>query len=240
MSIIQIDIESYYGGKEASGVPQAIINQIPPHQIYIEPFLGRGTIMRHKKKAPQYNIGCDLNRDLVTKWQYSKKPDDFIIHCKDGISLLEDLCSNTIFTDAGSQVYVYCDPPYLIETRQTARKVYKHEFTKEDHIRLLSVIVNLPFNVSISCYDNELYQRALHGWRSITFPSQTRRGTAIETLYMNYPAPEALHDYRYLGEDYRERERIRQKIKRHVEGLKRLPQYERQAIIEAITIEIKN
>ena len=233
--MISINIDSYYGGKEASGVPQAIINQIPPHQIYIEPFLGRGTIMRYKKPAPLHNIGSDLNRDLVTKWQYSNTPDNFIIHCQDGISLLEHLCSNTIFIDVGSQVFVYLDPPYLIETRQTPRKVYKHEFSREDHIRLLNIAIKLPFTVAISCYDNSLYQEHLKEWRKITFPSQTRKGTAMETLYMNYPEPCALHDYTYLGKDYRERERIRQKIKRHIEGLKRLPLYECQAIIEAIT-----
>lgn len=35
---------SYFGGKAQDGVYQTIINQIPPHQIYIEPFLGGGAI----------------------------------------------------------------------------------------------------------------------------------------------------------------------------------------------------
>ena len=30
-----------------------------------------------------------------------------------------------------------------------------------------------------------------------------------EYLWCNYPAPMALHDYRYLGKDFRERERIK-------------------------------
>lgn len=33
---------TYKGGKAGAGVYQQIINQIPPHDVYIEPFLGGG------------------------------------------------------------------------------------------------------------------------------------------------------------------------------------------------------
>jgi hypothetical protein len=88
--------------------------------------------------------------------------------------------------------------------------------------------------VALSSYNNSLYSEALEGWRKIEFKSQTRHGSATEVLFMNYPEPEALHDYSYLGNDYRERERIRRKILRHVDGLKRLPTHERQAILNAL------
>lgn len=233
-------IDSYYGGKAGSGVYQTIINHIPPHRIYCEPFLGAGAIMRFKKPAPDYNIGFDLNRELVFKWQRATHPAGlpFIVHNQCAFQFLEDISSNAIFTDIGHGVFIFLDPPYLLETRKTPRKTYKHEFTREDHIRLLKLAVTLPFNIALSCYDNELYMSMLPGWRKIHFQAQTRRGTATETLYMNYPEPEALHDYTYLGTDFRERERIRKKIQRHVEGLKRLPVYERSAIIEAITTKI--
>ena len=40
----------------------------------------------------------------------------------------------------------------------------------------------------------------------------TRGGRlATEWVWMNYPEPIALHDYRYLGEDFREREPIKRK-----------------------------
>jgi site-specific DNA-adenine methylase len=42
---------TYPGGKNGSGVYQQIINQIPPHEIYVEPFLGGGAILRMKKPA---------------------------------------------------------------------------------------------------------------------------------------------------------------------------------------------
>ena len=52
--------ENYLGAKGGSGVYQTIINLMPPHKVYVEAFLGTGTIM--KKKAPaEFNIGIDKN-----------------------------------------------------------------------------------------------------------------------------------------------------------------------------------
>lgn len=230
--------KTYNGGKEASGVYQTIINYITPHQIYIEPFLGRGTILRLKKPAPQYNIGCELDKELWLKWLDYKREQKLyhiITHNMCGISFLRHIRDNSIFTDLGRHVYIYCDPPYLMETRSTQRKLYVHEFTREKHIDLLTLVKELPFNISISCYDNSLYQEHLKGWNKIQFKAQTRRGTATETLYFNYPQPKELHDYSFLGKDFRDRYRIHQKIERHVNGLKRLPELERNAIIHAIS-----
>ena len=43
---------TYPGGKNGAGVYQAIICQIPPHQVYVEPFLGSGAVMRLKDAEP--------------------------------------------------------------------------------------------------------------------------------------------------------------------------------------------
>ncbi len=51
---------------------------------------------------------------------------------------------------------------------------------------------------------------------------------------MNYPQPEELHDYRYLGEDFVDRQRIHRKIQRHVDKLLGLPVLERNAILAAL------
>jgi hypothetical protein len=50
---------SYPGGKAGDGVYQRLINLMPPHRVYIEPFLGGGAIMRLKRPA-ELNIGVDL------------------------------------------------------------------------------------------------------------------------------------------------------------------------------------
>lgn len=40
-------MDNYLGGKNGSGVYQAIINLLPPHDTYIEGFLGTGAEWPH-------------------------------------------------------------------------------------------------------------------------------------------------------------------------------------------------
>jgi hypothetical protein len=42
---------TYPGGKNGTGTFQKIINQMPPHDVYIEAFLGSGAVMRLKRPA---------------------------------------------------------------------------------------------------------------------------------------------------------------------------------------------
>src|SRR4029077_20992344 len=46
------DLTTYNGGKNGNGTYQQIINLIPPHKIYIEPFVGSGGIYKRKLLAP--------------------------------------------------------------------------------------------------------------------------------------------------------------------------------------------
>ena len=57
---------------------------------------------------------------------------------------------------------------------------------------------------------------------------------ATEYVWMNYPAPIALHDYTFLGDNFRERERIKRKKQRWVSRLSNMPRLERQALLSAI------
>ena len=115
--------------------------------------------------------------------------------------------------------------------------MYKHEMTDDQHLDLLKTLLKLKCNVLISTYDNAIYGGMLSEWKKVEFTSVTRRGRATEVLYMNFQEPVQLHDYNFLGQDYRERERIRKKIKRHVTGLRRLPELEKKAILRAILHE---
>jgi hypothetical protein len=53
----------YAGGKNGAGVYQTIINLMPPHDVYIEPFLGGGAIMRQKRPAVRFRWA---QNDLVS------------------------------------------------------------------------------------------------------------------------------------------------------------------------------
>lgn len=51
---------------------------------------------------------------------------------------------------------------------------------------------------------------------------------------MNYPRPVRLHEYTYLGDGFRERERIKRKAARWAARLRGMSPLERQAILAAL------
>jgi site-specific DNA-adenine methylase len=59
---------NYPGGKNGAGVYQQLINLMPPHHTYIEPFLGSGAILRLKRPA-QASIGIDADADGVDRYR---------------------------------------------------------------------------------------------------------------------------------------------------------------------------
>jgi site-specific DNA-adenine methylase len=221
---------TYPGGKNGAGVYQQIINQIPPHRVYIEPFLGGGAVMMHKKPAI-VNIGIDSDAAVVQHWRVFDQhtPPGVIINCDDAISFLKD------YVWQGDE-FVYCDPPYLFETRSGKGKIYTNEFGDiGQHIKLLTLLLSLPCPIAISGYWSSLYAEILATWRTISYQTRTRGGSVVrEYLWMNYTRPLELHDYRYLGDNFRERERIKRIKTRWLARLDRMDDLERYALILTI------
>ncbi len=89
--------------------------------------------------------------------------------------------------------------------------------------------------VIISGYWTSLYAKMLAAWNHSTFQTTNRAGNLTEEhLWFNYPHPVELHDYRYLGTNFRERERIKRKKARWVAKLSKMAILERQAIMGAL------
>ncbi|HLL73003.1 MAG TPA: DNA adenine methylase [Pyrinomonadaceae bacterium] len=229
---------TYAGGK--GNVYHQIINLMPPHDVYIEPFMGGASIMRMKRPAA-HSIGVDRDGRAVEAFKLLAAPnlasgagngtpslETAMVEHGDGIEFLRR------YDWRGGEL-VYCDPPYLMETRSSKRRIYACEMSVREHRRLLDVIRRLPCMVIISGYDSELYRGALAGWNTHSFNAVTRSGrVAREFVWYNYPPPFELHDYRYLGENFRERARINKKKKRWRAKLANLPPLERHAIFSAI------
>lgn len=107
--------------------------------------------------------------------------------------------------------------------------------TDADHVDLLNVLRGLKCRVMISGYWSDLYAGELSGWSTSTFQTTVRSGaTAEEWVWFNYPVPVELHDYRFLGGGFRDRERIKRKVKRWRDRLARMPVLERQALLRAM------
>lgn len=289
----------YPGGKGAAGVHQLIINHIPPHKLFVEPFLGAGNIMLRKRPAVR-DVGVDVSGDTISAAlrRFALRPScQFFV--ADAIGVLESLSAQLAtaavvasFSDprgsslpatmamaatsddsfrnvtanlmaqacatgngggimptgmAAGDVVVYCDPPYLMSTRKSGRRLYAIEPSIDTragaigdeawHRRLLDVLNSLPCYVLLSGYWSELYDTWLRPpkWRHCSYKVRTRGGqTVTEYLWCNFPEPMELHDYSYLGINRRERERIKRKKQRFAHKLLRMPTLERYAVLSAI------
>lgn len=253
----------YPGGKSAAGAYQTIINLMPPHTWYIEPFLGGGAIWALKRPAA-YNLAGDLDAAVVERWRVkaqeltagsggvagtTAKPDGTApfslpftvfqfpmgawsrIAWGDGVTMINWAAASIPRT---TPTVIYCDPPYLMETR-SGRRLYKHEMSPNDHEVLLWAILKSPHRVILSGYLSDLYTQMLKGWNTITYQAMTRGGKpATEYLWFNFEPPKELHDWRFLGKDYRERERIKKKRNRWAARLSKMDELERGAILGAL------
>ncbi|WP_262695191.1 DNA adenine methylase [Kordiimonas aquimaris] len=218
---------SYPGGKNGMGVYQTIINNQPPHDTYIECFVGGGAILKRKRPAGS-NIVIDSDAAAIVALKENLiKRDDIRYLIGDGVQFLRE------FNFTGREL-VYADPPYPFDTRSCQRDLYKQEWSDSDHEAFLTLVRRLPCMVMVSSYENALYGDMLHDWHCVTFTGCTRGGPRTECLWFNFPPPTALHDYQYLGDGFRERERIKRKALRWKAKLANMEELERKAVLSAL------
>ena len=222
---------NYDGGKNGEGVYQAIINQMPPHTVYIEAFTGSGAVIRRKRPAA-VNIALEIDPITIA----AVKP-----ILSTGSRVVETDCVNwlrsqfQLHVPAGEVALVYADPPYLMETRSCQRPLYRHEFsTEQEHREFLTLAKTIPALWMISGYPSKLYEEMLSDWRVVTFQSPTRRGMRTEYLWCNFPDPVELHDYSFLGSNNTDRQRIKRKKERWKTRLSKMSSLERMAVLSAI------
>lgn len=78
----------------------------------------------------------------------------------------------------------YVDPPYLHSTRGSNTR-YNHEYTNEDHERLLDYLLTVRGKVVLSGYENSMYESKLVGWRKEKLGVTTTQNTArVEILWI--------------------------------------------------------
>lgn len=210
----------YPGGKGKTY--QQIINLLPPHKTYIEAYLGGGAVLRNKKPAHR-SVAIDRDPKVIEYWRRCHPTFASYIE-KDALEFL----ATTQFT--GDEV-IYCDPPYLPCTRRRCR-VYRYDYNTHDHEALLEVVRHLPCRVIVSGYPSELYDSQLHNWSSVTFPAKSHYGVRTEKIWFNFDPPKRLHDARYIGSNYRERQTHRRRIDRLQRRICSLSSQEQHSISE--------
>lgn len=220
----------YPGAKAADGVFHRIIGLMPPHDTYIEAFVGSGAILTRKKPATS-TIVVDVDTDVADFWRRQRFPGGTRVVHDDAIRFLREFDYST-----AGRVLVYADPPYVLSARRSALPLYRHEMTDAQHAELLTVLRCLPCAVLLSGYRCALYDAALASWQRFDFQAMTHAGPALESVWINYPL-QALHDWRYLGGNFRERERIKRKQERWRRRLSSMPAMERAAML-ALLLEL--
>jgi hypothetical protein len=242
---------TYPGGKGAAGVMQRLINQIPPHDVFVSPFLGHCAVLRKIKPAAE-SFGIDLSAAALDQFAESVRAKNrggvLRLIQADGIQWLRHTLgcdARYNFGEPGGHAatfgdatmwFLFVDPPYPTATRRNGKQMYDHELTDDQHAELLDLLLALRLRASIMVcsYPNSLYDDRLAGWRTFDYQSQTRRGTATERVWCNYSEPTTLHDYQFIGADKRERERIRRRVRNWCDGLARMDDRERGAVLQAI------
>ena len=219
----------YPGGKNHGSSYPRIINQIPPHSLYVEPFAGSAAIRRMMRPSAR-TILIDLDRSTIGSLA-ELVPDAEVLNV-DAITWLE--VDREHLARPRVPTVIYCDPPYLASAC-ASRLRYEHVLSDDQHERLLRRCKQLRCYVLISGYWSELYADWLKGWRVVSWPQITRGGTwAQEFLWCNFPEPVELHDYQHLGVDFRERQDVKRQQQRWRRKLAAMTTLKRQALMSVL------
>jgi DNA adenine methylase len=220
--------KNFVGSKNGAGVKQWIINLMPAHRIYVEPFLGKGAVLRAKKPAAgTVGIDCD-GSTIFDYWRQHSQPGLATVH-GDALEILPLL-------KVESDWLIYADPPYLGSSRSCKRHYYKKElFSADEHDRLLSVLTALQCQVMISGYWSELYEQRLAGWNTSSFWTVNRRGKRVqEFVWFNFPAPALPFDVQFTGSNRTARQQVKRKAGRWLGKFMAMPEAERQFILNSL------
>lgn len=229
----------YPGSKGQAGTWQRIIGQIPPHPVYVEPFFGSGQVFHRKRRAAN-NIIMDTDARCLAKFKHEITP---------GVPVAAGAGVRAIVGDAikalpelllwlPAETVIYCDPPYLLETRQ-GRRYYENELSAEQHATLLAVLLQARCRVLISGYPHELYSSQLRAWRCLEYDAMTRGGKRRECLWLNYDEPDELHDWRFAGFNYRQRFTLKRFVIRWLDRIDRMPARRRGYVMHELAAAIE-
>lgn len=122
-----------------------------------------------------------------------------------------------------------------MDSRRNGAKLYRHEYTDDDHRRLIAALIQLPCPVMVSGYSSALYDDSpLATWRSERFNAMTEARCYDGTNLDELRGPGRASRSALPRENFRERERIKRKKARWTAKLAKLDPFERAAIMECL------
>lgn len=140
---------------------------------------GRGVSWRYDRARPAHKPVVKAWSDVEHLHAVAKRLKGVQIECDDAFRVIERF-------DAPTTLF-YLDPPYLLGSRSTGgRNGYRHELTREDHVRLAGALRDLEGMAIVSSYENEVYAELLGDWQRVEKRARTERGRfAVEVLWIS-------------------------------------------------------
>ena len=97
-------------------------------------------------------------------------------------------------------VKIYCDPPYLLNTRSGGEQ-YKREMTEDDHENLLYQLKKHKGFVLLSGYESKMYDSFLKDWHKETHINYSQVGSKKqEVLWMNFEPPAQISVFDFMAQ----------------------------------------
>ena len=231
LTLADLSSNRYPGGKGQAGHAAWIIDHLAAHAYYCEPFAGKAAVFRHKPPALA-SVLLDLNPAVIDWHQLRKWPgtDSLVI---DGLWWMWRRAD-----ELDDDWLLYCDPPYVRETR-SKRNVYgRLEWNDATHERFLQRANDLRCRVVVSGYSCPLYEEYLGDWHRDAREVMTRGGLRTECLWTNYNPRRVTRDAPPRpGKNWRERQRIARKVTRQRRLFAALPDYEQEAVLRGLLEE---
>lgn len=231
----------FVGSKGGAGIAQWLISLMPAHRVYLEGCLGRGVIYNTKLPALE-NILIELDGATLTRFEQRLFESGTTSHywptCING-----DCVAIVPTLNLPADALCYFDPPYPGDVRIDAGRAYYASdkrpggtLTLEWHEAFLTMLQALPCMVMVSGYECELYSKLLDGWRTSYKWTVNRAGAKVkEFVWLNFQEPALLHDPRFVGGNYTDRQRVKRKMERWKKNFLALPPDERWAMYETLS-----
>jgi len=113
------------------------------------------------------------------------------LECRDALDVISDYGTK-------ADTLIYVDPPYVLDSRGSARAQYKHETDDQHHRDLVAALLACRAAVVLSGYQHPLYD-ALRDWHQVHIAASTQQGNngrngRLEVLWINRPDSSFLPD----------------------------------------------
>jgi len=160
-------------------------------------FGGKGKVWSYTTTRPRGGMAGDVNAWWTAVDQLPR-----IIDRLRRVQILHQPALDAIKRFDHPNALIYCDPPYLHETRDpNSCDVYGVEMSKEEHIELAEVLSECKSRVVLSGYPSDLYGDLYRSWYQVTFdmPNHSAGGKTkarkLEVLWLNWcPEGQQCHE----------------------------------------------